>query len=64
VFVPQNDESGVGHEAVAAWREMVGRGAVLELPQDVKDVNELAVAGRRDEFLASFSQAILSRDER
>jgi hypothetical protein len=38
---------------------MVGRGTVLELPQDVKDVNELAVAGRCDEFLASLSQAIL-----
>ena len=64
VFVPQNDESGVGHEAVAAWREMVGRGAMLPLPDGVKDVNELAVAGRRDEFLARLSQAILSRDER
>jgi len=60
VYVPQNDASGVGLEAVAAWREMVGRGAVLELPQGVKDVNELAVAGRRDEFLVSLSQATRS----
>ncbi len=60
VFVPQNDESGVGLEAVVAWREMVGKGAVLELPQGVKDVNELAMTGRRDEFLVSLSQAIPS----
>ena len=59
VYVPQHDESGVGLEAVAAWREMVGRGAVLPLPDGVKDVNELAVAGRRDDFLVSLSQAIL-----
>jgi hypothetical protein len=39
---------------------MTGRGTVLQLPQGVKDVNELAVAGRRDEFLARLSQAFLS----
>lgn len=57
VYVPQNDSSGAGHAAVAAWRERVGQGVVLELPEDVKDVNELAVAGRRAEFLARLARA-------
>jgi len=45
VFVPQNDKSGVGFEAVAAWQEMVGQGGVLLPPSGVKDVNELAMVG-------------------
>ena len=38
--VPPHDEAG--EAAVARWREAVGRGAVLHLPESIDDVNELA----------------------
>jgi DNA primase len=60
VYVPQSDESGVGLEAVTAWRKMVGKGAVLALPGGVKDVNDLAVAGRRSDLLASLADVTAS----
>ena len=40
VFVPDNDEAG--EAAAARWREAVGHGAVLRLPEGVGDVNDLA----------------------
>ncbi|MDY7079069.1 MAG: DNA primase [Chloroflexota bacterium] len=40
VFVPDNDEAG--EAAAARWREVVGHGAVLRLPEGVEDVNDLA----------------------
>ncbi len=63
VYVSQNDENGAGLEAVLAWQEMVGQGAVVLLPRGVKDVNEMAMAGRRAEFLVSLDHATMSRDE-
>ena len=40
VYVPDNDEAG---EAPAAWwREAVGHGAVIRLPNGVGEVNDLA----------------------
>jgi len=40
VFVPDGDEAG--DAAVARWREAVGHGVVLRLPDGVGDVNDLA----------------------
>ena len=40
VFVPDNDEAG--EAAAARWREAVGHGAVLRLPDGMGDVNDLA----------------------
>ena len=40
VFVPDNDEAG--ESTVERWREAVGHGAVLRLPDGVGDVNDLA----------------------
>jgi DNA primase len=40
VFVPDRDEAG--EAAAARWREAVGHGVVLRLPESVDDVNDLA----------------------
>ena len=40
VFVPDNDEAGKA--AAARWREAVGHGVVLRLPEGAEDVNDLA----------------------
>jgi len=40
IFVPDNDEAG--EAAAARWREAVGHGVVLRLPEGVDDVNDLA----------------------
>jgi DNA primase len=40
VFVPDNDEAG--EAAAARWREVVGHGVVLRLPEGTEDVNDLA----------------------
>jgi DNA primase len=40
VFVPDNDEAG--EVAATRWREAVGHGAVLRLPEGAEDVNDLA----------------------
>jgi DNA primase len=40
VFVLDNDEAGKA--AVVRWREAVGHGVVLRLPEGVRDVNDLA----------------------
>ena len=40
IFVPDNDEAG--EAAAARWREAVGHGVVLRLPDGAEDVNDLA----------------------
>jgi len=40
VFVPDRDEAG--EAAAARWREVVGHGEVLHLPEGAEDVNDLA----------------------
>lgn len=40
VFVPDSNEAG--EAAVARWREVVGHGEVLLLPEGAEDVNDLA----------------------
>ncbi len=41
VIVPHND-GGPGLAAAERWRELIGRGTLAELPDGVKDLNELA----------------------
>jgi DNA primase len=51
VIVPHND-GGVGLAAAQRWRELVGRGTLAELPDQVKDVNVLGtLEGGEREFL-------------
>lgn len=52
-FIPDNDPSG--KKAVQEWREAVGHGTVVELPDGVKDVNDLDQAGGLDEWLDSWA---------
>jgi len=40
IFVPDSDEAG--EAAAARWREVVGHGVALRLPEGVGDVNDLA----------------------
>ncbi len=61
VYVPQNDESGVGLEAVTAWRKMVGRGRIMDMPVGVKDINDLLVAGRQADFEAALARVVAGR---
>ena len=42
VVVPHND-GGAGLAAAEGWRELIGRGALAELPAGVKDLNELCM---------------------
>ncbi len=42
VMIPHND-GGSGEQAAARWREQVGQGVLVCLPDDVKDLNELGV---------------------
>jgi DNA primase len=48
VYVPHND-GGTGLAAAQTWRTAVGRGEILNLPSQAKDINELALnpQGRR-----------------
>ena len=39
IYVPHNDESGTGYDAVAHWRASVGKGEIVRLPEGVKDLN-------------------------
>jgi DNA primase len=39
IYLPHND-GGTGLRAARLWQSAVGRGAILELSMDVKDVNE------------------------
>ncbi|MCC6191690.1 MAG: hypothetical protein IT318_21895 [Anaerolineales bacterium] len=41
VIVPHND-GGPGLAAAERWRELIGRGTLAELPDGVKDLNEMA----------------------
>src|SRR5579859_1340249 len=51
VIVPHND-GGPGMAAAERWRELIGRGVLAELPDSVKDLNELATSGGGErEFL-------------
>jgi DNA primase len=51
VIVPHND-GGAGLVAAERWRELIGRGVLAELPDSVKDLNELATRdGGEHEFL-------------
>jgi DNA primase len=51
VIVPHND-GGQGLAAAGRWRELIGRGTLAELPDGVKDLNELGVcADGEREFL-------------
>ncbi len=40
IYLPHND-GGTGLRAARLWQSVVGRGAILELGMDVKDVNDL-----------------------
>jgi DNA primase len=60
VYVPQNDESGVGLAAVTAWRAMVGQGVIMDVPVSVKDINDLLVTGRRGDFEAALARVPLT----
>jgi hypothetical protein len=40
--VPHND-GGAGLAAAERWRELIGRGTLAELPDGVKDLNELGL---------------------
>ena len=42
VFIPDNDPGGEGLKAAEQWREAVGHGIILRLPDDVDDLNDLA----------------------
>lgn len=43
IVVPNNDaDPAKGQAAAEAWLRLIGRGQTLQLPDDVKDVNELA----------------------
>ena len=42
IYVPHNDASGTGMEAVGRWKEAVGRGEIVRLPEGVKDLNAFA----------------------
>ncbi|MCC6190628.1 MAG: hypothetical protein IT318_16485 [Anaerolineales bacterium] len=42
VIVPHND-GGAGLEAAVRWHELIGRGSLAELPDGVKDLNELSI---------------------
>ncbi|MCC6192527.1 MAG: hypothetical protein IT318_26160 [Anaerolineales bacterium] len=42
VIVPHND-GGAGLAAAERWRELIGRGTLAELPDGVKDLNELGL---------------------
>lgn len=51
VIVPHND-GGPGLAAAARWCELIGRGTLAELPDGVKDLNELGIrADGEHEFL-------------
>ena len=41
IYVPHTDESGIGFDAVSRWKESVGRGEIVRLPDDIKDLNSL-----------------------
>jgi DNA primase len=51
VYVPHND-GGPGLAAASRWKELIGHGQVAELPDDVKDLNELGIReGGEAEFV-------------
>ena len=39
IFVPHNDESGTGYDAAVRWQTTVGKGEIVRLPDNVKDLN-------------------------
>ena len=53
-FIPDNDTSGM--KAVQEWRQAVGHGTIVELPDGVKDVNDLDQAGGLEDWLATWAR--------
>jgi DNA primase len=58
VYVPHND-GGTGLAAAQAWRAAVGRGEILRLPGQAKDINELAlIPGGRRAFATAYAELV------
>ena len=49
VIVPHNDAEGQGWQAAERWKRQIGQGTLVQLPDGVKDLNELGLdpAGER-----------------
>ncbi len=49
VIVPHNDAEGQGWQAAGRWKHQIGKGTLVQLPDGVKDLNELGLqpAGER-----------------
>jgi DNA primase len=56
VFVPDSDEAG--EAAATRWREAVGHGVVLRLPEGVDDVNDLAQQPDRETVFHRLVEAL------
>lgn len=57
LYIPHND-GGTGLSAVQQWRQAVGHGEILRLPEAIKDVNELAITpDGREVFFGLWRQA-------
>ena len=57
IYVPHNDEAGL--QAAKRWREKVGEGQIVTLPEEVKDLNELAALSQGREVFADLIQAAI-----
>ena len=55
IYVPHNDEAGL--QAAKRWREKVGEGQIVTLPDSVKDLNELAVLPQGGKLFTDLIQA-------